>query len=48
MKNWDLIDEQTACPGEIELQDAQYVCDKLKISLTVVNFVKEYWNTVFG
>lgn len=48
MKNWDLIDEQGACPGEADLADAEWVCRRLDIPLTVVNFVKEYWNNVFG
>lgn len=48
MKNWDLIDEQGRCPGEGDLIDATWVCNRLQIPLTVVNFVKEYWNNVFG
>lgn len=48
MKNWDLIDEHGKCPGEADLVDAEWVCDRLRIPLTVVNFVKEYWNNVFG
>lgn len=48
MKNWDLIDEHGTCPGEVDLADAEWVCRRLDIPLTVVNFVKEYWNNVFG
>lgn len=48
MKNWDLIDEHGKCPGEADLADAEWVCGRLQIPLTVVNFVKEYWNNVFG
>lgn len=48
MKNWDQVDEMGNCPGEADYEDAQWVCRKLGISLVQVNFVKEYWNDVFG
>lgn len=48
MKNWDIIDEDGYCSVESDWEDAQYVCQSLKIPLTKVNFVKEYWNEVFG
>lgn len=48
MKNWDQIDEMGNCPGEADWEDAQWVCRKLDIPLVQVNFVKEYWNDVFG
>lgn len=48
MKNWDQVDEMGNCPGEAEWEDAQWVCRKLDIPLVQVNFVKEYWNDVFG
>ena len=30
-----------------DFEHAQWVCDKLKVPLLQVNFVKEYWNSVF-
>lgn len=48
MKNWDQVDEMGNCPGEADWDDAQWVCRKLDIPLVQVNFVKEYWNDVFG
>lgn len=48
MKNWDLVDEHGSCTGEADLKDANFVCDRLRIPLVEVNFVKEYWNNVFG
>lgn len=48
MKNWDQVDEMGSCPGEADWEDAQWVCRKLDIPLVQVNFVKEYWNDVFG
>lgn len=48
MKNWDVVDEHGHCTGEADWQDAQWVCQRLKIPLVQVNFVKEYWNDVFG
>lgn len=47
MKNWDLTDETGLCSIEKDYEDAKYVCDKLEIPLTKVNFVKQYWNEVF-
>ncbi|KAJ6635341.1 Mitochondrial tRNA-specific 2-thiouridylase 1 [Pseudolycoriella hygida] len=48
MKNWDQVDEKGICPGEADWEDAQWVCRKLDIPLVQVNFVKEFWNDVFG
>ncbi|CAD7087611.1 unnamed protein product [Hermetia illucens] len=48
MKNWDDFDELGACSGEHDWHDAQIVCRKLGIPLIQVNFVKHYWNKVFG
>lgn len=48
MKNWDLIDETGVCTSQKDWTDAQWICDRLKIPLIQVNFVKEYWNEVFG
>lgn len=47
MRNWDIRDETGKCTVEKDYKDAQWVCDKLKIPLIQVNFVKEYWNEVF-
>lgn len=48
MINWDHVEEGvTDCPRERDLVDAQRICDHIGISLTVVNFVKEYWQSVF-
>ncbi|XP_076647306.1 mitochondrial tRNA-specific 2-thiouridylase 1 isoform X2 [Halictus rubicundus] len=48
MKNWDIADETGRCTTEEDYEHAQWVCDKLKIPLLQVNFVKEYWNNVFS
>ena len=47
MKNWDLTDEYGRCTSDKDREDAEYVCDHLKIPLHHVNFVKEYWTDVF-
>ncbi|KAL1512866.1 hypothetical protein ABEB36_002378 [Hypothenemus hampei] len=47
MKNWDISDEKGSCRADEDYKDAAYVCEKLKIKLHHVNFVKEYWNEVF-
>ena len=47
MKNWDEFDELGHCSGKQDLQDAEYACNKLGIELRHVNYVKEYWNSVF-
>ncbi|XP_014211143.1 mitochondrial tRNA-specific 2-thiouridylase 1 [Copidosoma floridanum] len=48
MKNWDLPDELGVCQVDKDYEDAKWICDKLKIPLIEVNFVKEYWNEVFS
>lgn len=48
MKNWDLPDETGICKISEDFKDARYVCDKLKIPLKEVDFVKPYWNEVFS
>ncbi|KAK3102451.1 hypothetical protein FSP39_011453, partial [Pinctada imbricata] len=48
MRNWDIRDEQGLCSTDPDKEDAQFVCDRLKIPLYEVNFVKEYWNHVFS
>ncbi|KAG7188439.1 hypothetical protein KM043_008081 [Ampulex compressa] len=48
MQNWDIINETGVCATAKDYNDAKWVCDKLKIPLVHVNFVKEYWNHVFS
>ena len=47
MRNWDLTDETGVCSIDNDYEDAAYVCQHLNIPLVQVNFVKEYWNSVF-
>lgn len=47
MRNWDIRDEVGNCAFEKDFEDARWICDKLKIPLIQVDFVKEYWNEVF-
>lgn len=47
MQNWDIADETGFCMAEADFNDACEACDILKIPITHVNFVKEYWNEVF-
>lgn len=47
MKNWDIRDETGKCAVEKDYEDARWICNKLKIPLIQVDFVKEYWNEVF-
>lgn len=46
MQNWQ-DNNQGECNIAEDLQDAQAVCDLLKIKLHVINFSHEYWNGVF-
>jgi tRNA-uridine 2-sulfurtransferase len=58
MRNWDsavnndILGNPTAddeiCPQEMDYQDAKKVADQLGIKLHKVNFVKEYWDSVFS
>jgi tRNA-specific 2-thiouridylase len=43
--NPDVMDD--VCPQERDYQDAQKVADRLGIKLHRVDFIEEYWNTVF-
>lgn len=57
MRNWDsatnndikgnptLTDD--VCPQEVDYQDAKKVADALGVKLHRVDFIEEYWNTVF-
>jgi tRNA-specific 2-thiouridylase len=47
MKNWEEDDEPDYCTAEVDLRDAQAVCDKLDVPLHTVNFSHEYWDRVF-
>lgn len=48
MKNWEGDDTDSFCPAEQDMADAQAVCDKLGIELSMVNFANEYWERVFA
>lgn len=48
MKNWEEDDDKDYCSAEVDLADAQQVCDKLNIPLHTVNFSSEYWDRVFA
>lgn len=48
MKNWEGDDTDTYCPAEQDIADAQAVCDKLGITLKVINFADKYWERVFA
>lgn len=47
MKNWEEDDDSEYCSAEVDLNDAEAVCNKIGIPLHSVNFAKEYWDTVF-
>ncbi|UVK77544.1 MAG: tRNA-specific 2-thiouridylase [Sodalis sp. Fse] len=47
MKNWEEDDNEEYCTAACDLEDAQAVCDKLRIVLHTVNFATEYWDNVF-
>ena len=47
MKNWDEDDGTDHCTAMQDLEDAQAVCDKLKIKLHTASFAAEYWDRVF-
>ena len=47
MKNWDETDENGNCPADADYQDVIRVCEKLDIPYYSVNFVQEYWDSVF-
>ena len=36
-----------SCPQSKDLKDSQMLCEELGIPFHTVNFVKEYWNTIF-
>lgn len=57
MRNWDSATnndvlgnpdlDNDVCPQELDFQDAQKVADALNVTLHRVDFIEEYWNTVF-
>lgn len=47
MKNWEQDDKNDFCAAATDLNDAQKVCEQLKIPLHTVNFAEEYWQRVF-
>ena len=57
MRNWDSLANhdvlgnpdlnEEVCPQEQDYQDAVKVAEKLEIPLHRVDFIEEYWNTVF-
>jgi tRNA-specific 2-thiouridylase len=48
MKNWEGDDTDEYCPATLDMADAQAVCDKLQIPLSLVNFADTYWERVFS
>ncbi len=46
MKNWE--DRDGSCPGSADYEDVVRVCDTLQIPHYTINFVQEYWNSVFS
>jgi hypothetical protein len=49
MRNWDKLDEKGGgvCPATEDAKSAEAVCKQLSIPLKHVEFVKEYWSSVF-
>jgi len=48
MKNWEEENNKdSSCSAAQDFADARAVCDKLHISLQVINFSQEYWQRVF-
>ena len=47
MQNWVAEKDDPYCSAEQDLTDAKKVCDHLQIPFHLVNFSKEYWDTVF-
>jgi tRNA-specific 2-thiouridylase len=46
MKNWE-EDNDSYCSANMDMADAQAVCDQLQIELHRINFSTEYWERVF-
>ncbi|UDG79205.1 tRNA-specific 2-thiouridylase MnmA [Candidatus Ecksteinia adelgidicola] len=47
MKNWEEDDNEKYCASSKDLNDAESICDQLKIKLHTANFSTEYWENVF-
>lgn len=47
MKNWEEKDPEGVCLSSKEYEDVVKVCEHLKIPYYSVNFVEEYWQSVF-
>ena len=47
MKNWNDQTEDGECLWEDDVEDAMQVCDKLDISLNIVDLSEDYWEKVF-
>ena len=47
MRNWDELDETGICKADEERACAEWVCNKIGIPFTEINFVQNYWNDVF-
>ncbi|MBC7692877.1 MAG: tRNA 2-thiouridine(34) synthase MnmA [Methylotenera sp.] len=47
MKNWEEKDANGVCQSSKEFADVVKVCEKLDIPYYSVEFIKEYWDTVF-
>ena len=48
MKNWEEQDEHGVCQSSKEFEDVVKVCEQIDIPYYSVNFVKEYWDSVFA
>ena len=48
LKNWDEIDESGFCSSNQDYEDAKCISHILKLPLTKLDFVKEYWTEVFS
>ncbi len=46
MKNWE--DRDGSCPGALDYEDVVRVCDRLQIQHYTVNFMQQYWDSVFS
>ncbi|KAI6657914.1 tRNA(5-methylaminomethyl-2-thiouridine)-methyltransferase [Oopsacas minuta] len=47
MKNWDHGEEGVECSYEKDFRDVDWVCHKIGIEYSVIDFTAEYWNYVF-
>ena len=47
MKNWDHGEEGSNCSFEKDSRDVNWVCQKIGINYSVIDFTTQYWNYVF-